>query len=272
MVEHGLLNKPECTWNTDESGIPLRYATGQVLAPRGARSVYSINNNNRQQITTLVAVNAAGQWIPPMHVYPGERFRTNPLQGGVPGAYMGRSATGWMTAELFYGWLTCHFATSIPPARPVVLLVDGHSSHNYQLAVSQILSGERHPPPPHCTHAIQPCDVGLFKPIKQNWTKFVRKFVCQSNESVNKYNFAQLFRLAWDESLKPATLVNSFRACGICPFNRDAIPAGKVLPSTTYAHSNTADIEDSDKDPFEDDDVRTLACVVMGGGGGRHVT
>ena len=172
--------------------------------------MYSINNNNRQQITTLVAVNAAGQWIPPMHVYPGERFRTNPLQGGVPGAYMGRSATGWMTAELFYGWLTCHFATSIPPARPVVLLVDGHSSHNYQLAVSQILSGERHPPPPHCTHAIQPCDVGLFKPIKQNWTRFVRKFVCQNNESVNKYNFAQLFRLAWDESLKPATLVNSF--------------------------------------------------------------
>ena len=70
LVEHGLLNKPECKWNTDESGIPLRYATGQVLAPRGARSVYSINNNNRQQITTLVAVNAAGQWIPPMHVYP----------------------------------------------------------------------------------------------------------------------------------------------------------------------------------------------------------
>ena len=66
--------------------------------------------------------------------------------------------------------------------------------------------------------------------------RFVRKFVCQNNESVNKYNFAQLFRLAWDESLKPATLVNSFRACGICPYYRDAIPAGKVLSSTTYAH------------------------------------
>jgi len=44
-----------------------------------------------------------------MHVYPGERFGYNPLEGGVDGSYFGKSPNGLMTQDLFYGWLTGHF-------------------------------------------------------------------------------------------------------------------------------------------------------------------
>ena len=64
-----------------------------------------------------------------MHAFPGERFHCNPVEGGIYGSYMGRSSNDWMDSDLFYGWLSNHFVNWIPPARPALLLLDGHSSH-----------------------------------------------------------------------------------------------------------------------------------------------
>ena len=68
--------------------------------------------------------------FPPMHIYPGVRFAQNPMEGYVKGAYFSNSENGWITQELFYGWLTKHFVRLIPEDRPVCLLVDGHASHS----------------------------------------------------------------------------------------------------------------------------------------------
>lgn len=236
LKENDLLNKPEQIWNADESGFPLHHRSGTILAPRGSKSLYSITSANKQQITTLACINAAGQCIPPMHVFPGERFRSNPLEGAVPGAYFGRSESGWMDSELFYGWLSGHFVSSIPPARPVVLLLDGHSSHiNLETAKFARDNGILlYCLQPHTTHVLQPCDVGLFKPLKGNWNKCVNRYIYESSgEVLNKYTFARVFKDAWLETVKPSTIINSFRRSGICPLNRAAITKDKTLPSTS---------------------------------------
>ena len=239
-----MLNKADRIWNADESGFPLQHKNGKVLAPRGSRTVYSVTSSSKQQITTLACINAAGSAIPPMHVFPGERFRSNPLEGAVHGAYLGRSTSGWMNAELFNGWLTHHFSKSIPPARPVVLLLDGHSSH-INLETSKYARKEGillYCLPPHTSHALQPCDVGFFKPLKSSWNKCVSDYMCQnSGESVTKYTFARVFSQAWTESLKPATLINSFKGSGICPLNRNAISISKVMPSS-IAHAEDVQV------------------------------
>ena len=82
---------------------------------------------------------------------------------------MGRSVSGWMNGDLFYGWLSSHFTSSIPPARPVVLLLDGHTSHiNLESAKFARENGIiLYCLPAHTTHALQPCDVGFFKPLNQ---------------------------------------------------------------------------------------------------------
>jgi hypothetical protein len=131
--------------------------------------MYMVTGNNKSQITVLCCVSAAGAAIPPMQIFPGERFSYNPLENGVPGSYFGKSGNGWMTQELFNGWLTNHFVRSIPPTRPVVLLVDGHSSHiNLETSLfckaNDILLFCL---PPHSSHITQPLDVGVFAPLKQ---------------------------------------------------------------------------------------------------------
>ena len=62
------------------------------------------NNSSKKQITTLVCINAAGQVVPPMHVFPGERFHCNPVESGVYGSYIWRSSNGWMDSD-FVLWL-----------------------------------------------------------------------------------------------------------------------------------------------------------------------
>ena len=248
LREHQLTDKAERLWNADESGFPLQHRSGYVLAPRGAKCVYSLNNSSKQQITTLVCVNAAGQVVPPMHVFPGERFHCNPVEGGVYGSYMGRSSNGWMDSDLFYGWLSNHFVNWIPPARPALLLLDGHSSH-INLATAKFAQTNGillYCLPPHTTHALQPCDVGVFRPLKCNWNKCVSRFVLKNDgKTVDKYSFAKVFKTAWEETHKAATIVNSFRGSGICPLNPKAISPEKLIPASVYVRV------ESDDDPNE---------------------
>lgn len=47
----------------------------------------------------------------------------------VPGTVYGLSENGWMTRTLFMEWFNCHFLSYVPMARPIILLMDGHSTH-----------------------------------------------------------------------------------------------------------------------------------------------
>ena len=49
-------------------------------------------------------------------------------------------------------------------------------------------------------------------------------------EIVNKTKFARVFKEAWESSIKISTINMSFKASGICPFNRSAISAEKLSP------------------------------------------
>ena len=101
--------------------------------------------------------------------------------------------------------------------RPVVLILDGHSSHiNLQTAHFACDKGILYCLPPHTTHALQPCDVGVFGPLKKSWNVCVSRYMCDHpGEIVNKNKFASVFKEAWESSIKISTISNSFKASGI---------------------------------------------------------
>ena len=86
--------------------------------------------------------------------------------------------SGYMDRSTFYMWFANHLIPNLPPARPVVLLVDGHDSHLnlklFQLAEKNgtcLYSFLQ-----NVTHLVQPADVGLFGRLKKSWFKKVRLF------------------------------------------------------------------------------------------------
>ena len=237
LIMHGVKNSPSQIWNADEAGFPLCPKSGKVIAMKNTKDVYSITGDSKDQITCLCAASAAGDMLPPMHIFAGERFRFNPMAGCVTDAYFGRSRNGWITTELFYGWLANHFAKKVI-VRPVVLLVDGHSSH-IDLEVSKFCRENQillFCLPPHSSHILQPLDVGFFRSLKAAWSKACSGFrASHPGESVSRESFAKVFREAWIASVKMSVLVNAFRESGLCPLNSQAVDACKLAPSMPYS-------------------------------------
>ena len=72
------------------------------------------------------------------------------------------SARGWIDQDLFDGWFADHFLKHAPLARPLLLLLDGHSSH-YCPDTVRLAAKERiivFALPPNTTHLTQPLDKG----------------------------------------------------------------------------------------------------------------
>ena len=239
LLSHGVSDDPSRIWNCDESGFPLCPKASKILAPRGTKTVYAACSASKQQITTLVAINASGEVLPPMHIFPGERFSYFPLEGAVQGAYFGKSHNGWINSELFFGWVSKFFSKMIGVERPVVLLLDGHTSH-INLEVSKFCKEAGillYCLPPHSSHITQPLDVGFFSPLKANWKRAVDAYrVANIGKPVTKEVFARVFKEAWTNSVKMKTIVNAFSACGLFPVDAHRVLGAKVLPSKVYVN------------------------------------
>ena len=70
----------------------------------------------------------------------------------VTGTSYGLSDNGWITTPLFEGWLADHFLKHAVAGRPLLLLLDGHSTH-YQPEASHCASGARAPPCQQTMHS-----------------------------------------------------------------------------------------------------------------------
>ena len=77
--------------------------------------------------------------IPPMVIFEGKRLNPQWTKGEVPYTLYGMSEKGWTDMELFHYWMTNLFIPSIPPARPVLLLVHRHSSNYEPYNCSQLI-------------------------------------------------------------------------------------------------------------------------------------
>lgn len=96
----------------------------------------------------------------------------------LPNSLVKLSPKGWINSELFLEWLN-FFITSIPPERPVILLIDSHSAHIDPEVLKVAKENELilFTFPAHCTHLLQPLDVGIFKSLKSNWRESMTKYM-----------------------------------------------------------------------------------------------
>ncbi len=235
----------------DETGLPLDHKPAKVVTLKGAKKVHCRTSGNKIQITILACANAAGAVIPPMVIFEGKRLNVEWTKGEVPCTLYGMSYKGWTDMELFSFWMKDQFLPSIPPALPVLLLLDGHSSHYEPETIRYAASQDVVIVclPPHTTHVSQPLDVSFFKPLKVYWSEVCHRYM-QDNPGrvVTKYQFSSLFSTASYKTVRPETIVSGFRKVGVCPFNSNAI----TVPDVPI--SENPDDAGVDQDGNESDD------------------
>ena len=113
----------------------------KVVASIGQRHPYAITSNDKAQITVLACGRASGYTIPPMVIFDRKSLKPEMTIGEVPGTFYGLSDNGWMDTELCEEWFKNHFLHHASPVRPLLLLLDGHSSH-YQPELLRIAAAE----------------------------------------------------------------------------------------------------------------------------------
>ena len=71
--------------------------------------------------------------------------------------------------------------------------------------------------PPHTSHALQPLDVGVFKPMKDQWRLILKRWYRESkHKAVTNTVFPTLIKKLWDAA-KPEWAMKGFSGAGIIP-------------------------------------------------------
>jgi len=109
---------------------------------------------------------------------------------------------------------------------PILLLLDGHSTH-YQPGVISFARGHNiimlclHP---HNSHVSQLLDCGVFKSLKNKWTETCHRYCQMCSGKVNtQFDFNMLFSQAWLKS----QIVAGLETCDVFPSSAILVPLDK---------------------------------------------
>lgn len=227
-------------YNVDETGVTVNpKGNSKVIASKGKRQVGALTSAERgETITSEICFSASGAYMPPMLIFPRKRMQQSFLDGLVPGGWVELNEKGWIDKTLFFTWFKKFVEFSrASKESPVLLLLDGHSSHTKNLDV--IRYGRENGVvmlcfPPHCTHRLQPLDVAFMKPLSAYYDDEVRKWLrTNPGRVVTLHQISSLFSAAYLRAATMFTAINGFKATGAWPVNMAVFSEAGFLPSAT---------------------------------------
>ena len=110
----------------DETGVPLEPRPPKIVSQKGEKKIQYQTSGQKQQITVIGCGSATGQCLPPFVIFAAKQLNHLWTANEVNGS---RFAVSDMDHELFYCFLQKHFLTNAVSHRPLMLLLDGHSSN-----------------------------------------------------------------------------------------------------------------------------------------------
>ncbi|XP_050392731.1 uncharacterized protein LOC126811204 [Patella vulgata] len=235
-----LKEHPGRIWNCDETGMSYEHDPVKVIARKGTKNLPGRTTNNRENITVLGCINAAGACMPPMFIVKGKTnrclngFATLDAPNGTIWTYQERA---WMNDFLGQEWFNNVFLKHCGPDRPQLLILDSHGSHE----VTELLVKARANDiyilalPPHTTHHLQPLDKGIFGPLQNSYNRLCTEFMADHpNHIIDKTTWPRIINAAWNKTMTPTNILSSFRSTGISPFNPSILSDKLYMPSEVY--------------------------------------
>lgn len=153
-----------------------------------------------------------------------------------------------MKADIFYDYISKglnKWLNDNNVKKPVLVFIDGHKSHmtkdlsKYCYDNGIILYAL----PPNTTHMMQPADVSVFKPLKQEWARTVHEWSSQPdnfNSVLTKSTFCPLLNKVLKKPTLEDAIKNGFRKCGLYPFDPNAVDFTKCVQNHLEKIKNKA--------------------------------
>jgi len=189
--------------------------------------------------------------MPPLMIF--NRLRPEYKLGADENTMFAQQKSGWMDGDIYERWLETHFIKHVPSVRPLLLIFDGLKAH---ISLGLIEKAEENDIllyclPPHSSHLLQPLDVSVFGPLKVGWKRVASTFTHFSGRPLNNFNFARLYKVAWNTSITASVIAGGFKRSGIYPFDRKAVvttmvPDQRNSPAVPTIPDDLADIAIAD--------------------------
>ena len=235
-----LTDKPNCIWNMDETSVSLTHKPTRVFASKGTRNVPGRVGNSRESITVTACINAAGGDVPPMVIVKGKTRKSLNgfnVQEGPFNTKWTYQTKGWMEESLGTEWFNHVFVPNIGTARPQLLSLDSHSSHE-TLDIIECAKAQNitlFALPPHTTQWLNPLDKTVFGPFAKEYNKTCTEFMSKSpNNLVCKWVWPRMFKTAYEKTFTKHNIAKGFSTCGIYPTDMSAIPPSAFMPSNAF--------------------------------------
>lgn len=115
-------------FNLDDTGITTVQNTEKIVALKGKKQIGAITSSERGTLITMcLAVNAMGNVIPPMFIFPRVNYKEYFIRGGPTGCIGAANKSGWMQGAEFLTFMK-HFSNYVRPTvdRKILILLNNH--------------------------------------------------------------------------------------------------------------------------------------------------
>jgi hypothetical protein len=246
----------ENVYNMDETGVMLcLLGSVKVLVSKNDSRDYRGAGVKRTMVTAIECISADGRCLPPMIIWPATTHRSNWTNYPTPGWHYACSESGYTDSKISLEWLKRVFdpqTKARAQQKPRVLICDGFGSHETLEVLefcfeNNILLCRI---PSHTSHKLQPCDVGVFSPLKAAYRDQAERLYRGGANTVGKEHFTRLYSSAREKALTPRNIKAGWAKAGLFPFNPDRVLDGIQKPPAELSVAKS-----NDADPYVQDEV-----------------
>ena len=164
----------------------------------------------RTMVIAVECVSADGRSLLPLIIWPASTHRSNWTTHPTPGWHYAHSENGYNDSKISLEWLTRVFdpqTKGLANQRPRVLICDGFGTHEtlevlefcfeHNILLCRLSS--------HTSHKLQPCDVGVFAPLKTAYRDEVERLYRGGLDTVGKEHFTSLYKRARERTIAKKT-------------------------------------------------------------------
>ena len=218
----------ENVYNMDETGVMLcMLGTVKVLASKDDPRDYRGAGVKRTMVTAIECISANGRSLLPMIIWPATTHRSNWTTFRTLGWHYACSESGYTDSKITLEWLTLVFDPQTKEQankKQRVLICDGFATHETlemlefcfenNIIVCRL--------PSHTSHKLQPCDVGVFAPLKAAYRDEAERLYRVTN-TIGKEHFTSLYSPARGKAFTKRNITAAWAASGLFPFNPDRV-------------------------------------------------
>jgi hypothetical protein len=219
-------------YNFDETGNSIVHDVPQIICTKGMKQVGSVTSGERRiNVTVTVAVNAIGNHVPPMSIFPRVLFKDNMLTGAPKASIGCASPTGQSNENFFIDYLK-HFITCEKPCKEdtALLILDNHESH---VSIAAINVAKENgivmlTLPPRISHKLQPLYLTVCGPYKAYYNACLNDWLLSNpGKPLTIYSVAGIIGKAFTK----CNIEKVFNVTGIQPLNENIFGEDEFLSS-----------------------------------------